>query len=668
MKKYLVTGLAAVAISGMFTSCTHENDTAGGSSDLGVVETYEKAFISRFGTPSPDADWGFGPTATQASTRAIIEEINDPFTLYENTDQFYIRDAKDIPSKAKSYDFHCQDFKRADWGGAIDMNAVEKSDAWLTIEGENTLKFTAGEHYFYVTADATLNVTDYINHARIYVLPDVSFTLNMGDQYNPHYINDLEIYAAERSTINYNYPLLYKQDGGGVIFNRGTLNVPDNFEANQDAIVYNEGTINGKNITSKPGDRHPSYFYNYGDLILTGDMQLNSCANFFNEGVVNVAGKTTATQANIWWINKGHYTTGTLEFSAHNETFYNYCNLIVKGNTAFKDGKFHLMDNSYTETGTAVFGNSHFEVHMGNNSGINIKGNVSFGANGDGTDQGFFTTGTKAYVRVDGKATVAAHKYSFVVGGNIVCAIKDGIVDLGASDSGVQPTYEFKNGASQVTDFTKLNVTPKTPEQGCGATWKVPGDDPSEDVVRVIAEDMGDQTTNESSDFDFNDVVFDVEYVSASEAKVTILAAGGTLPLTVGWDGTGDYREHEVHNLLGYSETMIINTNSNVGNHKDDVKSKTITVSGSFVKDNLAVGANAIPVKVRKNGVWYDIVAPTGKAAGKLCVGTDYEWCNERQDIYNKWNDENGALFLQYVKDPNTLTKYWYRKSSNYKK
>ena len=71
MKKYLVTGLAAVAISGMFTSCTHDNDSVGGSSDLGVVETYEKAFISRFGTPSPDADWGFGPSTTQASTRTI---------------------------------------------------------------------------------------------------------------------------------------------------------------------------------------------------------------------------------------------------------------------------------------------------------------------------------------------------------------------------------------------------------------------------------------------------------------------------------------------------------------------------------------------------------------------------------------------------------------------
>ena len=81
MKKYLVTGLAAVAISGMFTSCTHENDTAGGSSDLGVVETYEKAFISRFGTPSPNADWGFG--SSTANTRALTRAMNISFDYWD---------------------------------------------------------------------------------------------------------------------------------------------------------------------------------------------------------------------------------------------------------------------------------------------------------------------------------------------------------------------------------------------------------------------------------------------------------------------------------------------------------------------------------------------------------------------------------------------------------
>ena len=74
MRKYLVTGLAAVAISGMFTSCTHETGSASDSANLGVVETYEQAFLNRFGTPSPEADWGFGPSTTQAGTRALENE------------------------------------------------------------------------------------------------------------------------------------------------------------------------------------------------------------------------------------------------------------------------------------------------------------------------------------------------------------------------------------------------------------------------------------------------------------------------------------------------------------------------------------------------------------------------------------------------------------------
>ena len=644
-------GIAAVAICAAFTSCSKNNELFDQNaaeqikqqtSEQKILDSYQKAFENAFGQPGANQDWGLAKygSVTNAGTRAIIEEINDPFTLYENTDQYYIRDAKDIPSNAKSYDFHCQDFKRADWGGAIDMNAVETSDAWLTIEGENTLKFTAGEHYFYVTADATLNVTDYINHARIYVLPDVSFTLNMGDQYSPHYINDLEIYAAERSTINYNYPLLYKQNGGGVIFNRGTLNVPENFEINQDAIVYNEGTINGTNITSKPGDNHPSYFYNYGDLILTGDMQLNSCANFFNEGTVNVAGETTATQANIWWINKGHYTTGTLVFSAHNETFYNYCNLVVTGQADFKDGKFHLMDNSYTETGNAAFGNSHFEIHMGNSAGINIKGNVSFAANGDGTDQGFFASGDKAYVRIDGKATVAAHKYSFVVDGKVVCAIRDGIEDLGASNSGVQPTYEFRNGASQVTDFTKLTVTPKSATEGCGATWNNP---PS--IVytnRIMGEDLTAETDN---DFDFNDVVFDWA-ISADKktAYIKLWAAGGTLPLKI---GTSVGQGKEVHALFGVSESTMVNTGVGAnGVTKDPVEFTITKTDGTF---NSAEDIIVSVDKTSKGSNGYmQMTAKIGQAPCLLFVPLDTKWVDEYENIekaytwFGAWSREEG--------------------------
>ena len=258
------------------------------------------------------------------------------------------------------------------------------------------------------------------------------------------------------------------------------------------------------------------------------------------------------------------------------------------------------------------------------------------------------------YVAYSGNLYVSAESH-FAQGTEGAAAGAHYIIFMnGCSESNIYAPG-FESGKPSIT----IKKTPCNPGFG--------GSDPSEDVVRVIAEDMGDQTTNESSDFDFNDVVFDVEYVSASEAKVTILAAGGTLPLTVGWNGDetneSGYIEYEVHNLLGYSETMIINTNSKVGNHRDGVEPKTITVSGSFDKNNLAVGANAIPVKVRKNNKWYTIEAQKGRAAGKLCVGTDYEWCDERQDIDSRWKDDNGGLFLQYSQDPVTLTKYWYRKA-----
>jgi hypothetical protein len=180
----------------------------------------------------------------------------------------------------------------------------------------------------------------------------------------------------------------------------------------------------------------------------------------------------------------------------------------------------------------------------------------------------------------------------------------------------------------------------------------------------VIAEDMGDQNLNENSDFDFNDVVFDVEYIEEGKVKITILAAGGTLPLTVGWNGTGDYNTHEVHYMLGYSESTMINTHSKVGYRQDGVKPYEFDYTGTFRKAYFKQDVrDYIPVKVRKNGVWYDIVAPQGKAAGKLCVGTDYEWCDERQDIDSKWKNAKGGLFLQYVKDPNSLTSYWYRQA-----
>ena len=696
MKKYLVTGLAAVAISGMFTSCTHDNDSVGGSSDLGVVETYEKAFISRFGTPSPDADWGFGPSTTQASTRTITVN-GDAYDKFPSAADVAANFPTAIPEGAEEVselgNLYIGKHYDNEWGGgtASDLYAVyanfikEGHNLKITSAGTTELggnyqnagwDATAGKNLaypynVYVNVDGNVTLKRVgATHFNLYILKgNVTLESNYGEQAGL-------ISVAEGATLNDQRNSIAANQGIK-IFNKGTINATnaEKYDIGNFCTVYNEGKFNVTGaLTYSPGDANTSYFMNLGDdaELTASAMTLNSAGNFFNDGKVVINGETNVTQKEIYWVNAGYYKTGSIVFSAQNATFYNYCQLIVTGNAHMYDGEFNLMPNSYTETATAEMDN--FIVNMGGNAGINIKGAVRVIAQGDGTFQGFKNAGTNNYVLIGGKVTIDSHKKTFSVEPGITYSIKEIEIVRGGSVVTEAQLQEEQSGDYPVLDlqgtevpFGELTVTPKEFGKGCGATWKVPGDDPSEDVVRVIAEDMGDQTTNESSDFDFNDVVFDVEYVSASEAKVTILAAGGTLPLTVGWDGDetneSGYIKYEVHNLLGYSETMIINTNSKVGNHKDGVKPKTITVSGSFEKNNLAVGANAIPVKVRKNNKWYTIVAPQGKAAGKLCVGTDYEWCDERQDIDSKWKDDNGGLFLQYSQDPTNLTKYWYRRA-----
>lgn len=160
--------------------------------------------------------------------------------------------------------------------------------------------------------------------------------------------------------------------------------------------------------------------------------------------------------------------------------------------------------------------------------------------------------------------------------------------------------------------------------------------EPKDDIVyngRVIAEDL---TVKEQGDFDFNDVVFDYAFNQpAGKTTIKLLAAGGTLPLYVGG--------HEVHLEFGEGTGTMINTGE--GSKTVD-KTPTFTLDGTFDYD-----ANKIEVKVIKkdnegNPEEHTLYAIKGRAPSKINVGTDYEWCNERQDIDDKFNGN----FSKWVK------------------
>lgn len=168
-----------------------------------------------------------------------------------------------------------------------------------------------------------------------------------------------------------------------------------------------------------------------------------------------------------------------------------------------------------------------------------------------------------------------------------------------------------------------------------------------EGAVRIIAEDLGD---SQGSDFDYNDVVFDVKLANEWDgemnsnrlkAYIVLRAAGGTLPLTVAGE--------EVHAKFGKSVGTMINTdaygdgiNYNMGvEFVKDLGEADWNINGSDAAKNL------IPIVVTyKNGEKTALVCETGHAPEKICVRTTFKWQVEYINIRKKY-----PLFSDWVLD-----------------
>ena len=446
---------------------------------------------------------------------------------------------------------------------------------------------------------------------------------------------------------------------GVKVFNRGTFNATntEKYDIGNFCTFYNEGKFTAAGpLTYSPADGNGSFFVNLGDEaeVTAPAMTLNSTGNFLNTGKVNITGETFVTQQNIFWVNGGHYTTGSMTFSAKNNTFYNYCQLIVKGNAHMYDGEFNLMPSGYMEAGTAGLDN--FIVNMNGNTGLHIKGAVRVIAQGDGTFQGFKNKNTNNYLLIDGKVTVDAHKNTFSVEPGITYSVKE--FEIVRDGNVITEAYlqSVGDGAYPVLDlqgteceYGKLTVD--VPEDNsCGASWSRGGGNPESYDVRIIAEDL---SASDDTDFDFNDVVFDVTFDEndATKATVTLQAAGGTLELTV--DG------HEVHKEFGnYDVKCMINTNADKI-LTDELRAQGYTFANnvapvSFTVENInkELRGKDIVIKVKKKNEqgedqWYVIDAVEGKPAAKIAVDPKFQWVDEKVSLKGQYTN-----FTEWVKDP----------------
>lgn len=128
---------------------------------------------------------------------------------------------------------------------------------------------------------------------------------------------------------------------------------------------------------------------------------------------------------------------------------------------------------------------------------------------------------------------------------------------------------------------------------------------------RVMCEDLGG-----SFDFDFNDVVFDVQFDGTkNEAIISLKAAGGTLPIYVGEPAAGDNKNYEAHYLLGHNSDEPVNVIQGGASHEAAIYRVPVTADIKNGQQYIN-----IPIKVKQDGKTFTA------SVTKIQNVEQYEW------------------------------------------
>ena len=584
MKKYLMTGLVAVALSGLFSSCSKEIETGVETTpEFNILQNYENAFITRFGQPAENQDWGFSDVAGTRTENANANEWADPNKEYGGLKVPPALTSDQIAVVRKYFQTHPNlGYEDPKWSNYF-IQQVYKGhtnvpegcatpEAYMAANGSTYI--IASDHMDHLVAvDPARNFEDHINNFNHGDCSTNGTVLDNGGNANDGPFHSDKIMYMKNSTtksfgyINSNGSVLRTNYTGLVSYKTimqamgAEANCLDDgwdrsfmgfdFEQMVDKECYaNENEV--WNYNTNPAtfiSGTPKNLTIWGDFYINGVKQTNYVYQYNGEPV-----KLLSDQTN------------------------RYCGT-----------KRTVSDNDlYTELYDADNNNAYI--------GKQLNTSVIDGLLRDG------------YLPVDNKQ----YREWIKVGGCADGYFSDWIVTL----------TEAK---------TSSTVTPD---------------------LRVMAEDLS--ANDEGKDFDFNDVVFDVYFSpNAGEAYVMVLAAGGTLPLTV--DGT------EVHGLWGQPTSVMINTHAEdlglsgisnqpakriqltnmIVNSKADVESKVkIYVTKEIKKADGSTTTEPVELK------------NTGRAACKVGVDPSKHknFANERQNVndvvlgWNEWVVNGGSL------------------------
>ena len=595
--KHIIAGALAIAIGTAFTACSHDFEYD--SPAQAVTDNYNRIFVETFGQPAADQDWGFG-AAAQDLTRAVLTD------KWTNT---HSCDWEDI-------------LKFSYPTGAIDLtNLPSNADKDGGIEGAVYVIPADFEGELNLDYKVKFNKSIVYNYGKVSGITKVNCE-GVVTFYNAGTMVYNTLSGARHTIVNIGTLTIADDANVGKLYNGGHLEITDTDILN-DVSIYSNGsaTINMPN-----GGDLKAVCDIHGTLNVTGDIKVQNSTEKYICGIVatghmeNTDGPLITSYVNandikfdgnpIYLLPGGHIKAATT-INIPNEKCYVYG---------------HTNSVALIETVNFEFGNKKDLTHA-------FSDNVYFKVSG--------------YVKIEN---------CHAMGGSHNFATVGDYLAYDGHNAGQQDEYPLAKA--------RVNAGNASGSPACGNAWTVEttpppstedGDDDDDDDddnevwgewMRIIAEDL---SVRDRTDFDFNDVVFDVRFnADKSKAQICLKAAGGTLPLTVGWSGEPgvSYSEFEVHNMYGVSTGVMVNTRAKNGvDGKADVYKTLVGPFNSY---------NDIKIMVQKQGEWMEITAHTGEPASKILVKPTYQWCDERAPI-----DKVYERFTDYVKDPSVASD-WY--------
>ena len=603
-----IIGIATLAMGVGFTSCSHNFDDWSPTEE--VNNNYNRLFIETFGEPATNHNWGFDAPETPATSR---------ITRAENANG---NEWADISNSTGYGGWLVPDTLTE--GQKLRVMAYFQANPNLTYEDPHWQNFFVQQVY-----KGGTNVAEGAPSSETVVAAN-------GSSYNSNNMNLLTVGESAVHINNFNYG---------------------------DCSVYGNVLDNGSNLDASNKDIKG---YHPDKIMLMVDIDDTSCFGYHETGSSNEQNTPTgqhndraalvaASVIDAWALAHRDSLTAIGRFGENvvdkwNRSFMGFDLAIKEGDQIYSGETQKLTsgmnmgyDGLYYGDDDIIYFNfdSNWNRLMPNEESDDMLGT-------DGKPLKILSANTNFY---SGDAiTVDGSKLRKDLNGKVLVnmVFVDSLINAGylpvsggALQSWVRPKHSYDGYYSDwIVTLTKANRVSEEIEIKWG------------DWVRIIVEDLSVKT---ATDFDFNDAVFDVRIDSTkTKAQIKLKAAGGTLPLTIGWDGAAgtSYAEYEVHNMYNVATNVMVNTNAKNGvDGKPDV---TKILTGTFNS------ANDVKVMVQKSGTWMTINAHTGEPASKIQVKPTYVWCSERKNISEVYDGNTYTKsFNDYVNDPSVASD-WY--------